>query len=116
MLENLKTSDLDAIIKACEQAAASGVVDPDTGGLPLAARDNIYALVDGLPRQAQDELLALMWTGGPKNVNSFDQNLELAQKTAADNHAEFLSEQAVNLPGYLKEGLKRMGGEITGPQ
>jgi len=109
MLENLKQSDLNAIIAAGEQAADSGQVDPDTGGLPLGARDNIYELVDALPREAQNELLALMWTGGPKNENSFHQNLELARKTAADNHAEFLSEQAARLPDYLKEGLKRMG-------
>lgn len=111
MLQNLKQTDLDAIIAACEQAAASAPVDPETGGLPLVARDGVYALVDALPHEAQDELLALMWTGGPKNENSFEQNLELAQKTAGDNHAEFLSEQAARLSGYLKEGLKRMAAE-----
>jgi hypothetical protein len=109
MLTNLKQPDLEAVIAACEQAAASGPVDPETGGLPLIARDRVYTLVDTLPREAQDELLALMWTGGPKNENSFEQNLELAQKTATDNHAAFLSEQAARLPDYLKEGLKKMG-------
>ena len=111
MLQNLKQTDLDAIIAACEQAAASTPVDPETGGLPLVARDHVYALVDALPRGAQDELLALMWTGGPKNENSFEQNMELVQKTAEDNHAEFLSEQAARLPDYLKEGLKRMAAK-----
>jgi hypothetical protein len=109
MLQNLKQTDLDAVIAACEQAAAASPPDPETGGLPLAARDGVYALVDELPRNAQDELLALMWTGGPKNTNSFDQNLELAQKVADENHAEFLSEQAARLPDYLREGLKKMG-------
>jgi hypothetical protein len=111
MLQTLKQDDLDAIVTACEQAAATGPVDPETGGLPLAAREGVYALVDALPREAQDELLALMWAGGPKNENTFEQNLELAQKTADDNHAAFLSEQAVSLPAYLKEGLKRMSAE-----
>ncbi len=111
MLQNLKQTDLDAIIAACEQAAASTPVDPETGGLPLVARDHVYALVDALSLGAQDELLALMWTGGPKNENSFEQNLELVQKTAEDNHAEFLSEQAARLPGYLREGLKRMASK-----
>ncbi|HTT83730.1 MAG TPA: DUF3775 domain-containing protein [Rhizomicrobium sp.] len=109
MLQNLRQTDLDAIISACEQAAASAPADPESGLLPLVARDSVYALVDALSRDAQDELLALMWTGGPKNENSFDQNLVLAQKVADDNHAEFLSEQAARLPDYLKEGLKRMG-------
>lgn len=108
MLQNLKQTDIDAIIAACEQAAAAAPADPETGALPLVARDSVYTLVDALPREAQDELLALMWTGGPKNENSFDQNLELAQKTAEDNHAEFLSEQAARLPDYLRDGLKRM--------
>jgi hypothetical protein len=109
MLKNLKQADVDAVIAACEQAAAAAPPDPETGGLPLAARDSVYTLVDALPREAQDELLALMWTGGPKNENSFAQNLELAQKVADDNHAEFLSEQAARLPDYLRDGLKRMG-------
>jgi hypothetical protein len=108
MLQKLNQSDLDAVITACEQASAAGPPDPDTGGLPLAARDGVYTLVDALSRDAQDELLALVWTGGPKNENSFEQNLELAQKVAADNHSEFLSEQAARLPDYLREGLKRM--------
>lgn len=115
MLQNLKQTDIDAIIAACEQAAAAPP-DPETGELPRVARDSVYTLVDALPRDAQDELLALMWTGGPKNENSFEQNLELSQKTAADNHAEFLSEQAARLPVYLEAGLKRMGGPIAGPR
>ena len=108
MLQKLHQTDLDAIIGACGQAVAAAPPDPETGGLPLVARDGVYALVDALPRDAQDELLALMWTGAPKNENSFEQNLELAQKVATDNHAEFLSEQAAKLPDYLREGLKRM--------
>jgi hypothetical protein len=108
MLQHLEQTDIDAILAACEQAVASAPADPETGELPLAARNRVYALVDALSREAQDELLALMWTGGPKNENSFAQNLELAQKVDEDNHAEFLSEQAVRLPGYLREGLKRM--------
>jgi hypothetical protein len=111
MLQKLRQTDIDAIIAACEQAAASTPVDPETGGLPLVARDHVFALVDELPHEAQDELLALMWTGGPKNGNSFEQNLELAEKTAQDNHAEFLSEQAAKLSDYLKEGLKRMAAK-----
>jgi hypothetical protein len=108
MLQHLEWSDIDAIIAACEQAEAAAPADPQSGELPLVARDHVYELVDALPHEAQDELLALMWTGGPKNESSFEQNLELVQKTVDDNHAEFLSEQAVRLPGYLREGLKRM--------
>lgn len=109
MLQHLKQTDIDAIIAACEQTVQAATADPRTGELPFAIRDRIYSLVDVLPRESQDELLALMWTGGPKNASSFQENLELAQKTALDNHAEFLAEQASRLPGYLREGLRKAG-------
>jgi hypothetical protein len=107
MLQHLKQTDIDAIIAACE-AASPESGGPAPGELSPADRDRIYGLVEAMPREAQDELLALMWTGGPKNASSFDENLELAQKTANDNHAIHLAEQGANLAGYLREGLKRM--------
>ncbi|MGH6888553.1 MAG: DUF3775 domain-containing protein [Rhizomicrobium sp.] len=109
MLQHLKQTDIDAIVAASEAAAAPAntrLSQPDE--LSSADRDRIYGLVEALPREAQDELLAVMWTGGPKNASTFAENLELAQKTAEDNHAAHLSEQAANLAGYLREGLKRM--------
>ncbi|HEY3637130.1 MAG TPA: DUF3775 domain-containing protein [Rhizomicrobium sp.] len=108
MLQHLAQADIDAIIAACEQATAAATADPQSGELPLVARDHVYELVDALPRAVQEELLALMWTGGPKNHSSFEENLELVQKTIDDNHAEHLSEQAVRLPEYLRDGLKRI--------
>ena len=108
MLQHLKQADIDAIIAACE-AARSRAGAPD-GEVPFAERDRIYSLIDALPREAQDELLALMWTGGPKNESSFEDNLELARKTADDNHATHLSEQGARLPDYLRQGLKKMAG------
>ncbi|HEY3779163.1 MAG TPA: DUF3775 domain-containing protein [Rhizomicrobium sp.] len=109
MLQHLKQTDIDAIIAACE--AASPQSQPGSAvpaEISLADRDRIYGLVEALPREAQDELLALMWTGGPKNASTFEENLELAQKTAEDNHSIHLAEQGANLPDYLREGLKRM--------
>lgn len=109
MLQHLKQTDVDAIIAACEAASSPAKTAPAAPDQQLVAtRDRIFGLVDALPREAQDELLALMWTGGPKNTSAFEDNLELAQKTADDNHAEHLSEQVANLAGYLREGLARM--------
>lgn len=107
MLQHLKTTDIDAVIAACQAAAADNPADPE----PLTApdREHIYDIVDALPREAQDELLALMWTGGPKNTSSFEDNLDLAQKTAEDNHAAHLAEQGPRLPGFLKAGLAKLG-------
>lgn len=106
MLQHLKQSDIEAVIAACETASGPG--SPIAGQQSAAIRDRIYGLVEALPREGQDELLALMWTGGPKNASTFADNLELAQKTADDDHAAHLSEQAANLPGYLREGLKKL--------
>jgi len=108
MLRNLQQSAINAIIAICEVAAV-GTPDAAAGPSDLsAARDRVYALVDAMPREAQDELLALMWTGGPKNHSSFDENLELAQKTEDDNHAFHIAEQTARLPAYLGEGMKRL--------
>lgn len=109
MLQHLKQTDIDAVIATCEAASPP----PNDGASVneerfLADRDRIFGLVGALPREAQDELLALMWTGGPKNTSTFEDNLELAKKMADDDHAAHLSEQAANLAGYLREGLKRM--------
>ena len=108
MLQHLKQADIDAIIAACE-AARSGADGATTKReVPVAERDHVYSLIDALGGDAQDELLALMWTGGPKNETSFEDNLELAQKIADDNHAAHLSDQAAMLPDYLRQGLKKM--------
>lgn len=96
MLKHLQQSDIDAVIAACraEQTAPG--------------HDRLYDLIESLSTGAQDELLALMWTGGPKNHSSFEENLELVQKTVDDNHAFHLAEQRVHLPEYLAEGLKKV--------
>jgi acyl-CoA reductase-like NAD-dependent aldehyde dehydrogenase len=110
MLQHLKQADIDAIIAACEAARSEADRGPPEGEIPFAERDRVYSLIDALGGEAQDELLALMWTGGPKNETSFEDNLELARKTADDNHAAHLSEQAARLPDYLRQGLKKMAG------
>ncbi len=103
MLQHLKRTDIDAIVAAC---AAAGAQPGD--GASSALPDAVYSLIDALPREAQDELLALMWTGGPKNDSTFEENLELAQKTADDNHAAHLAEQYARLPVYLHNGLQKL--------
>jgi hypothetical protein len=108
MLQHLKQTDIDAVIAASEAASATPKTDSSVSGeLASADRDRIYALVEALPREAQDELLALMWTGGPKNTSTFEENLELAQKTADDDPATHLSEQAARLAAYLREARAR---------
>jgi hypothetical protein len=101
MLNHLKECDIDAVVAAC---GAAGAQSSDSTTLP----DSVYSLIDALSREAQDELLALMWTGGPKNESSFEENLELAQKTADDNHAAHLAEQYARLPTYLQNGLQKL--------
>ena len=76
-----------------------------------AGRERVYRLVEHLSREAQEELLALMWTGGPKNENSFAENVELAHKTWDENHASHIAEQHASLPNYLGDGLRRMSAE-----
>jgi acyl-CoA reductase-like NAD-dependent aldehyde dehydrogenase len=110
MLQHLKQADIDAIIAACEAARSGTDGGAAEGELPFAERDRVYSLIDALGGEAQNELLALMWTGGPKNETSFEDNLELAQKIADDNHAAHLSEQAAMLPDFLRQGLKKMAG------
>ncbi|MGH6877773.1 MAG: DUF3775 domain-containing protein [Rhizomicrobium sp.] len=113
MLQHLKETDIDAVIAACRGVSGA----PDAGKsleneeLSFAGRDRVYSLIEALPREAQDELLALMWTGGPRNHSSYEENLELAQKSTDDNHAVHLSEQAASLPAYLREGMKKMSGQ-----
>jgi len=75
--------------------------DADAG--PSPGQHRLYELIESLSMEAQDELLALMWTGGPKNQSSFEENLELVQKTVEDNHAFHLAEQCAHLPTYLAE-------------
>lgn len=66
-------------------------------------------MVDALPREAQEELLALMWTGGRRNHASFAENLELAQKTRDEDHAGNISEQHARLAEYLRKGVQSAG-------
>ena len=110
MLSHLKQADIDAVIAACTAQAASSA-GADTNARPSSGHDRLYELIESLSMNAQDELLALMWTGGPKNQSSFEENLELVQKTVDDNHAFHLAEQCAHLPAYLMEGLKKMGTE-----
>ena len=74
-------------------------------------RNRVYDVVEHLSREAQEELLAVMWTGGPNNENSFAENLELARKTWDENHASHIAEQHAKLPNYLGDGLRRMSAE-----
>lgn len=105
MLEHLKQTDIEAVIAACEAEQAAPGANADAGTSP--GQHRLYELIESLSMEAQDELLALMWTGGPKNQSSFEENLELVQKTVEDNHAFHLAEQCAHLPTYLAEGLKR---------
>ena len=103
MLKSLNQSDISAIVDACAPRES----DADTAADP--ARERVYDLVERLSREAQEELLALMWTGGPKNGSTFEENLELACKTRDENHASHIAEQHANLSKYLRDGLKRIG-------
>src|ERR1700722_14161552 len=104
MLKHLKQADIDSVIETCRaQAASNASADANAG--PSPGHDRLYELIESLSMDAQDELLALMWTGGPKNQSSFEENLELVQKTVDDNHAFHLAEQCAHLPTYLAEGL-----------
>src|SRR5437016_4775811 len=110
MLSSLTPSDIQAIIAAC----ASNEPAPDAPADDVqvsAARNRVYGLVEHLSREAQEELLAVMWTGGPNNENSFAENLELAHKTWDENHASHIAEQHAMLPNYLGDGLRRMSAE-----
>ena len=105
MLNTLKQSDIDAIIAAC--GSGETVAAPEETAMS-PERERVYALVDDLPKEAQEELLALMWTGGPKNHISFEENLDLARKNFDENHASHIAEQHARLPIYLRDGLDRL--------
>ncbi|HWY15980.1 MAG TPA: DUF3775 domain-containing protein [Rhizomicrobium sp.] len=107
MLKQLKQADIDAVIAACVAEQAAPAAGADAG--PSPGQHRLYELIESFSMEAQDELLALMWTGGPKNQSSFEENLELVQKTVEDNHAFHLAEQCAHLPTYLAEGLKKVG-------
>lgn len=109
MLKSLKQADIDAIIAACDpDDTVSNAEATGPGGQAVAARERVYGIVEHLSREAQEELLALMWTGGPKNENSFEENLDLAHKTWDENHAVHIAEQHAKLPNYLRDGLRRV--------
>ena len=108
MLHVLAQSDIDAVIKACGTEATDGASNPE---LRSPERERVYAIVEHLSREAQEELLALMWTGGPKNHNTFEENLDLSRKTRDENHASHIAEQHARLPLYLRDGLKRLSTE-----
>ena len=82
MLSALKQSDVAAIVDACAQTGLAADPAAETS-LDVASpeREHVYTIVEHLSREAQEELLALMWTGGPSNRNSFEENLGLARKT-----------------------------------
>lgn len=113
MLKALKPVDIEAIAAACEPDEPRLGGEPATDDARSAAERErvVYAIIERLPREAQEELLALMWTGGPKNGSSFADNLELAHKTWDENHATHIAEQHAGLVLYLKDGLKRMSAE-----
>lgn len=114
MLNALKASDIDAIVAACAPDESVSDAEVQADAAPAApGRERIYGLVERLSREAQEELLALMWTGGPKNGNTFEENLELAHKTWDENHASHIAEQHARLPMYLRDGLKRMSAETA---
>jgi hypothetical protein len=106
MLHSLKQSDINAVV----DASAPGEPDSGTTTDP-PPRERVYGLVERLSREAQEEMLALMWTGGPKNGSTFAENLELARKTRDENHASHIAEQHANLSKYLGDGLKRLSAE-----
>lgn len=110
MLKSLDQADIGAIIAACgpDEPGSSAGAQTDAA---QAGRERVYAIVERLSREAQEELLALMWTGGPTNGNSFAENLDLAHKTWDENHAIHISEQHAMLPNYLRDGLGRMSAE-----
>ena len=110
MLKSLRQADIDAVVAASGTTNGDAQADSD---LPSPEQERVYAIVEQLSREAQEELLALMWTGGPKNGNSFADNLELAHKTRDENHAIHIAEQHTRLPVYLKDGLARMSAEKT---
>jgi hypothetical protein len=107
MLRFLRQSDIDAILAACNPAGGNGLEGD-------ARRERLYDLIEALPQGAQEELLALMWTGGPRNHASFAENLELAQKTREENHASHIAEQHGRLAEYLTSGLTAAGVQETG--
>jgi hypothetical protein len=112
MLKSLKQADIDAIIASCEPAESGSSNDAQADGAQvMAERERVYAIVEQLSREAQEELLALMWTGGPRNGSSFAKNLELAHKTWDENHATHIAEQYARLRNYLGDGLRRLSAE-----
>jgi len=112
MLKSLKQADIDAIIAACgSDESRSGAAAQTDSEQAAAGRERVYAIVEPLSREAQEELLALMWTGGPKNGSSFVENVELAHKTWDENHALHIADQHARLPNYLRDGLRRMSAE-----
>jgi hypothetical protein len=110
MLNVLRQSDIDAVIAACDPEGAADTDDREdiSGGLPSPERERVYAIVEHFSREAQEELLALMWTGGPKNCGTFEENLDLARKARDENHASHIAEQHAKLPLYLRDGLKTL--------
>lgn len=110
MLKSLHQADIDTIIAACGSDGPGPNGQPDTRQL-AAGRERVRAIVEQLSREAQEELIALMWTGGPRNGTSFAENLELVRKTGDEDHAVHIAEQHARLPNYLRDGLKRLSAE-----
>jgi hypothetical protein len=114
MLDALKQSDIAAIVDACAQEEPAADPAAETS-LDTASpqRERVYTLIERLSREAQEELLALMWTGGPSNRNSFEENVELARKTWDENHASHIAEQHSRLPIYIRGGLASLSAKRT---
>jgi hypothetical protein len=111
MLNALKQSDIAAVVDACAPTGSAADSPAETSpDVASPERERVCTIVEHL-REAQEELLALMWTGGPKNQNRFQENLELAQKTWDENHASHIAEQHSRLPNYLRDGLNRISAE-----
>ena len=113
MLKSLGQSDIDAIMEACGSGQSPAGAVAETGlEITSPQRERVYAIVEHLSREAQEELLALMWTGGPENQNGFEDNLDLARKTWDENHASHIAEQHAKLPIYLRDGLNRLPAQL----
>ena len=110
MLKSLNQTDIDAVVAACESSKPASTGDANDVQT-TAEWQRVYSIVEQFSREAQEELLALMWTGGPKNGSTFAENLQLARKTWDENHATHIADQCASLPNYLRDGLRRMQAE-----
>ncbi|MGA7713507.1 MAG: DUF3775 domain-containing protein [Rhizomicrobium sp.] len=114
MLKHLKDSDIQAVILLCEKMTEkSSNPTGDARNIDAASHteyDRLYKLIAALSKDAQNELVALMWTGrvGAGAERSFGENLEQATKSKDNNQPEYIAGKSKMLPTYLKAGLARL--------